>query len=147
MGNHGNYCNRFPGEYRKYSGELALSEYGVLAENKDLWDRVNCYDNSVLYNDFVVGSIIERAKQQPGKISVVYMSDHADDVFSMLGHNSSKFTYSMTQIPFIFWASDALRNEKTELFARLQSRVNELFPNDRFYDTIIGWAGIKTPHY
>lgn len=147
MGNHGNYCNRFPKSFGKYTEGLSVSEYGSAALKRELWDRVNCYDNSVIYNDYVVGSMLEIAGGLPGKVSVLYISDHADDVLSGLGHNSAKFTYEMTQIPLVVWFSDAFKREKAELVHRFNSRVGDLFSNDRLYDTLIGWAGINTPHY
>ncbi|MDN8680254.1 sulfatase-like hydrolase/transferase, partial [Staphylococcus aureus] len=52
MGNHGSYCSRFPEDFNTYKGALDISVFGKnISENKALEGAVNCYDNSVLYND------------------------------------------------------------------------------------------------
>lgn len=148
MGNHGSYCSRFPDDFNAYKGTLDSSFFGKnIAENKTLEGTLNCYDNSVLYNDYVVSNIIKLVKQKRGVSSVFYIADHADDVISSLGHNSAKFTYSMTQIPFLAWFSEGYRERYPDKVEQLASARKSLFPNDRLYDTIIGWSGVDTPLY
>ena len=46
----------------------------------------NSYDNAVLYNDFVVSSLIkDYAKSDPNGF-LLYLSDHGEDVFDSVGH-------------------------------------------------------------
>ncbi len=148
MGNHGSYCSRFPDDFNTYKGALDISVFGKnISENKALEGTVNCYDNSVLYNDYVVSSMIDLVKQQDGVSSVFYIADHADDVLSRLGHNSANFTDSMTQIPFLAWFSQEYKQRYPEKVKQLTEAQNTLFPNDRLYDTIIGWSDIGTHLY
>ncbi|SCN47488.1 hypothetical protein BAZMOX_25926_0 [methanotrophic endosymbiont of Bathymodiolus azoricus (Menez Gwen)] len=134
MGSHGDYCQRYPKkEFSKFNGIVNRS--------------INCYDNSVLYNDFVVSNIMDILKQDSGIRGFVYMSDHADDVDRGLGHNSSKFTYDMTQIPLIMWFSDTFKNKYSLSYSNLLENKNKLFSNDFFYDTLLGIMQVQTQHY
>src|SRR5690606_38893701 len=58
MGNHGSYCLRYPDTFKKFTGELSDAELGKQI-NKKHSNSINCYDNSVLYNDFMVSSLIK----------------------------------------------------------------------------------------
>lgn len=147
MGSHGNYCTRYPGEYEKFSGELLLSDFGSLSTTKNISQRVNCYDNSVFYNDYVVSSLIDLLKTYKGSNGILYFSDHADDVFGRIGHNSRNFTYSMTNIPLIMWFSRQYKDRYQDKYKMLEQNKKKLFSNDDIYDTLIGVFNINTERY
>ncbi|PWB78916.1 MAG: hypothetical protein C3F15_00610, partial [Holophagae bacterium] len=145
MGNHGNYCDRYPPEFAEYAGELNPFVFGKLAGKFD--GVLNCYDNSMLYNDFVVNSIIDLIRQSGRTGAVMYVADHADDVLGGLRHASSQFTYQMTSIPVFFWISDGYQVAYPASREHLEKHLDELFPNDFVYDTMIGMMGIATDEY
>ncbi|XVN20853.1 sulfatase-like hydrolase/transferase [Pseudomonas corrugata] len=87
----------------------------------------NSYDNAVLYNDFVVSSLIkDYAKSNPNGF-LLYLSDHGEDVFdsadhATLGRNEGKPTAPMYTIPFMAWASPQWRETHDWNFAGDLSR-------------------------
>lgn len=110
LGTHMSYQYRYPPTFKKFT-----DRQGVPAGVRD--DQVptyNSYDNAVLYNDFVVSSLIkDYAKTDPNGF-LLYLSDHGEDVFdspghSTLGRNEGKPTAPMYTIPFIAWASPKWR--------------------------------------
>lgn len=112
MGNHGSYCARFPKTFEVFKGDLELEVFGKsISENKKLKKSVNCYDNSILYNDTVVSNMINDLKNYSGVNALIYMADHADDVIGQLGHNSGKFTFEMTQIPMFAYFSEEYKSK------------------------------------
>ncbi len=145
MGSHGLYCSRFPEKYRIFTEPFQKGVFGRGLQNRE--NSVNCYDNSVLYNDFVVNSFLTELQLLKGVTGLLYFSDHADDVFQALGHNPAKFTYEMTQIPMIAWFSDAYKNRYKSKYHMLESHLNSLYSNDFIYDTLIGMLNIKTDRY
>jgi len=147
MGSHSNYCSRFDEQHNKYGSKLQAIEYGNAANNDLLSERLNCYDNSVYYNDFIVSSIIELVEQKRKNSIVIYIPDHSEDVINLLAHNSAQFTYTMTEIPFLIWFSAQYRSAHEEIIKNLERNTELLFPNDRLYDTLIGIAEIDTEHY
>lgn len=148
MGNHFVYCNRFPSKYTKFNQDLSMEVFGYNISNKiKLKDNINCYDNSVLYNDFIVSNIINKLKSHQGISSMVYFSDHGEDVFENLRHESSMFTYDMTQIPLLIWLSPSYQKKYISTIDNLKQNQNKLFCNDKIYDTLIGLSNIKTDFY
>ncbi|PPK39977.1 hypothetical protein CD175_00615 [Pseudomonas laurylsulfatiphila] len=110
LGTHMSYQYRYPSTFDKFQ-----DRNGVPAGVRD--DQVptyNSYDNAVLYNDFVVSSLIkDYAKTDPNGF-LLYLSDHGEDVFdsaghSTLGRNENKPTAPMYTIPFMAWASPKWR--------------------------------------
>lgn len=145
MGNHVSYANRYPEDaYKVFSGQLNQGEFGINASQNP---TVNEYDNSVLYNDFVVGSILKELQQEERCAGFLYVSDHADDVINRLGHNFGQFTYEMTQIPLIFWVNDQYRKQYESSYNNLLSNRNKLFSNDLLYNTLIGMLNVSTDRY
>ena len=145
IGNHGSYASRYPkDEYSIYKGKLKLGEFGTEASKNG---NINHYDNSVVYNDYVVSSILDEFQKEQGVKGFMYMSDHTDDVIGKLGHNSGKFTYEMTQIPMIAWFSEDYKKEYSDKYNTLLNHKNTLFSNDMLYDTMIGLFGVETDTY
>lgn len=101
----------------------------------------------MLYNDFVVNGIVQLLRESGRTAAVMYFADHADDVLGGLRHASSQFTYPMTSIPVFFWLSEDYERQYLEKRRLLQEHLDELFPNDFVYDTMIGMTGIETDQY
>ena len=123
LGTHMSYQYRYPPTFNKFT-----DRQGVPASLRD--DQVptyNSYDNAVLYNDFVVSSLIkDYAKTDPNGF-LLYLSDHGEDVFDSPGHgtlgrNEGKPTAPMYTIPFMTWASPKWRESHDWNFAGDLSR-------------------------
>ncbi|KTC43508.1 MAG: phosphoethanolamine transferase CptA [Pseudomonas sp.] len=123
LGTHMSYQYRYPPSFDKFT-----DRQGVPAGVRD--DQVatyNSYDNAVLYNDFVVSSLIkDYAKTDPNGF-LLYLSDHGEDVFDSAGHdtlgrNEGKPTAPMYTIPFMAWASPKWRATHDWNFASDLSR-------------------------
>lgn len=148
MGSHLAYCQRFPEEYRVFNEELDEKNFGTkIASKKDVKNFINCYDNSVLYNDYVVSSLIETVKKQTGVNVLLYMPDHAEEVLKGFAHDPGKFTFNMTQIPFLLWFSSDYKEKYIGKYENLIKNKDKYFSNDRLYDTLIGLTDIKTSLY
>ena len=146
MGSHNSYSDRYPESHSAYAGRLAPAQFGDL-HRKPVSTPLNWYDNSILYNDHVVGSITEIIEDLGGVSGMVYFADHADDVVNLRGHNSANFSFGMTQIPLIMWFSAQYRQAYPEKYRLLRKHSDELFSTDSIYDTLIGLSGVKTDRY
>ncbi|KAF2394988.1 phosphoethanolamine transferase CptA [Pseudomonas frederiksbergensis] len=123
LGTHMSYQYRYPPTFDKFKDRT-----GVPAGVKDAEvPTYNSYDNAVLYNDFVVSSLIkDYAKADPNGF-LMYLSDHGEDVFDSPGHNTlgrneNKPTAPMYTIPFMAWASPKWRDTHDWNFAADLSR-------------------------
>ncbi|SDU93805.1 phosphoethanolamine transferase CptA [Pseudomonas mucidolens] len=110
LGTHMSYQYRYPSSFDKFTDRQGVPD-GV---RDDQLPTYNSYDNAVLYNDFVVSSLIkDYAKTDPNGF-LMYLSDHGEDVFDSVGHstlgrNEGKPTAPMYTIPFMTWASPKWR--------------------------------------
>ncbi len=144
-GSHTTYADRYP--KARFSRFVAPPKAGVVGTKASNVPTLNSYDNSVYYNDYVVSEIWHRLRRSQEAAAFVYLSDHADDVVDRLAHNSSMFTFSMTQIPMIMWFSSRYKTRYPQKYRALLSHRNTLFSNDMLYDTLVGLTGIRTDRY
>ena len=143
MGGHGLYYNRYPYSFNKFTGKdikLNVSEQfkSVVAE----------YDNALLYNDYVVKSIIDRFKDE--EAIVFYVPDHGEAVYdegSVSGHIEENPNRHMIEIPMIVWASDAFKAKYPEKWKAVMEAVNRPYMTDDMIHTMLDVADVKTEDY
>ncbi len=128
MGSHEAYDDRYPKEFEKFSGS-----------NK----RVDAYDNSILYNDYVLREIYEKIHTYPNFKAWFYFSDHGDDPDHGFGHEATKFTYKMSHIPFIINLSPAFIDNRPDTFQTLQQHQDLYWTNDLLYDVLVDVMDIQ----
>lgn len=126
MGCHGSYTDRFPESYRVFSGKNPT---------------VDDYDNAVRYNDYVLHSIYDTVKREPGFQGMIYFSDHGEDADHGYSHESTKFTWKMGHIPLIMWFSPTFM--KSPAFTTLQSHRERYWTNDLAYNMLLTILGIQ----
>ncbi|MDA1085164.1 MAG: sulfatase-like hydrolase/transferase, partial [Bacteroidetes bacterium] len=115
---HANYKYRYPKSFDVFSTDDA--------SQKQL--TIDQYDNAVLYNDYIVREIIEKARITDIPSSVIYFSDHGEEVYDSIdfaGHSANGyFTYNLIEIPFLYWNS--MNNEISKQFLQRPFILNDL---------------------
>lgn len=143
MGSHTDYCKRYPDEYRQYTVS-ALESFMMYIFKGGPGHSVECYDNSVLYNDYVVTSIIsdlQRSLGQTGVGGLIYFADHSDDIVRGVGHSSANYSVDMVESPTLLWLSESYRTQHPDKVSSLKNNESKLFSNDFIFDSIIGLTG------
>lgn len=131
MGNHMAYVDRYPNEWNKFGNSAT--------------DR---YDNSILYNDYIVSKIYNHFLKMKNFSALVYMSDHADDVDSgFCSHNASLFTWDMVKIPFYAFFSRNYIKKNYKKIQILRDHKNKPFVNEMLFDFLLGIIGIQDESY
>lgn len=145
MGNHWRYSERYPEAYAVFTEDnYPVTLKAGTGADAEIRQKVNTYDNSVLYNDFVVASLLSLLKKTGGVSGFIYLADHADDVYGGRDHYSSQFSFEMTQIPMLVWLSHEYRQRYPLKYQAVTSHAVELYCNDSLYDTLIGMLNIQT---
>lgn len=119
IGNHMAYEFRYPKEYivfnNKKDGLVSDAPYRD-EKAKKVIDR---YDNSVLYNDSIINSVILSLKDLRNQDAVmVYLSDHGEELYDyrdFAGHAYEKVSPTMSEVPFIVWTSPSYQKYRTDL--------------------------------
>lgn len=127
MGNHGSYEQRYPKAFEKYDGKNTIDKY----------------DNSIIYNDYVMSQVYKRARKIPNFKGLVYCSDHADAIDKNLSHDAAQFDFDMTHIPLYIYLSDLYIQNNSAKYKSLEKQKNKLFTNDLLFNLMLGVLGIN----
>ncbi|MDR1849340.1 MAG: phosphoethanolamine transferase CptA [Zoogloeaceae bacterium] len=106
LGTHTKYDRRYPETYERFNDREQMPP----SLDDEQAKQYNSYDNAVLYNDFVVSSLIERFAAHKDNGFLLYISDHGEEVFDTpphrtIGRNEGAPTFNMYAIPFLLWTS------------------------------------------
>lgn len=138
-----------PAYHRKYPMELApftpACAYVELA-NCPGDSLVNAYDNSLVYTDYVLASLIDLLKRLPNPTAMLYLSDHGESLgehgLYLHGTPNALAPDFQRDIPFYVWASPR------------HPRVTFPLPSppakptqDLVFHSVLGAFGLKSPIY
>ncbi|MFT5782298.1 MAG: heptose-I-phosphate ethanolaminephosphotransferase [Pseudomonas sp.] len=123
LGTHMSYKYRYPSEFDQFTDRSGVPAWVT----DDQLATYNSYDNAVLYNDFVVSSLIEEFAVTKPNGFLLYLSDHGEAVFdspegNVLGRNEGKPTAPMYTIPFMLWTSEQWRANNPADYSAALSR-------------------------
>ena len=150
MGQHFPASARFPGA-GKFTADDIVSDKPWM--NPERRQEVADYDNATLYNDSVVGAIIDRWRDSPSV--AIYLSDHGEDIWDlapMEARNKQmpddpEWIDRQYHIPFFVWMSDSFRELYPEISERIAGAKNRSGSLDNLGQMIVGICGISTPYY
>ena len=145
IGSHSGYCLRFPESWNAYAGALELSAFGQVSASAK-FKRVNCYDNSVRYNDHILDLVFNSLEESEVPAAALYFPDHSDEVFNGKYHNLPGFDFSMSEIPLIFTASNSWRKRFSGHWQQLVNNKKKIFTNDFVFETVLGLMGLESNH-
>ncbi|WP_233705766.1 phosphoethanolamine transferase [Helicobacter felis] len=138
MGSHVFYTDRFPKSFAKFTPEQIHSTHLKQADRQILAD----YVNSIYYTDHVLQEIFALFKNKEALI--IYLSDHAQDMFesgSTYGHRCSIYG---VQIPFIIYVTDLFKQKHPSKVQQLAQAVHKPFMSDDLIHTLLPLVGIHT---
>jgi len=152
QGAHLRYDLRYPQAFDRFSGLDDKVAAGLRAAGRPYWIRQarDQYDNAMLYGDFVLSAILERAQHAASTTptSVLYVSDHGQEV----GHNRdfaghSSLDASGFTVPLLVWTS---RSDKDEFLRNHQQRdvlEKRAYRTDVLDHTLYGLLDIRAAGY
>lgn len=143
-GSHGpEYYKKYPKRFETFTPVCRSVDLSTCSEE----ELINAYDNTIVYTDYFIASVIETVKLQHTPSAVIYMSDHGESLgeFGLYLHGTP---YSLApdvqkDIPFIIWRSEELKNNRpiTEIDTQAEYTQYHLF------HTILGLFSIKSEAY
>jgi heptose-I-phosphate ethanolaminephosphotransferase len=145
MGAHIRYRDRYPPSFSNFSGDPPKT----FASKKSDRQLINEYDNAVLYQDSMLSQILARVEKTGRPASLVYFSDHGQDVFdtqNFFGHTEARASPAMFEIPFFVWISKQHpRSEKLRNSAK--QNLNKLYSTEDFLHSAHDLMGVETSFY
>ena len=139
------YTSHGPSYYKNYPAEFEVftpSCKTVEMSKANPQELMNAYDNTIVYTDYLVHSVIETLKAIPERRScMIFVSDHGESLgeknLYMHGVPMAIAPKEQVEIPFLVWTSDKTLEIDTE---RAVGHYN-------VFHSIISFLGIDSPVY
>lgn len=144
------YASKYPKEFEVYKPVAR----NVEESEKNVGMLVNAYDNTILYTDFLLNSLINTLRSmEEWKSAMIFISDHGES----LGENNM-FMHGLPmrlapkvqyEIPFFVWTSDNFRDYKSTSGGE-SSGMDELpvvLEQHYIFHSVLNLLSIKSPVY
>ncbi|MDR1746406.1 MAG: phosphoethanolamine transferase [Tannerella sp.] len=118
MGSHAVYKFRYPASFERFDYRMQPLAEKNFEPNVLAQTTTDQYDNSVLYNDYVISSMIKMLESSKESAAMVYFSDHGEEVYDFrdfAGHVYEKASVYMCEIPLLVWMSESFRKRRKDL--------------------------------
>ncbi len=150
LGSHGPaYHRRYPKEFARFQPACNADDLASCSQQ----EVVNAYDNSLLYTDHVVASLIKTLQAHAATIesAVIYVSDHGESLGES-GLYLHGVPYSIapdvqTRVPMVMWFSDGFAKTDGLDLACLAQRAKAPAGHDNLFHTVVGLLGVQTSLY
>ena len=144
-GSHFNYRERYTGTEARF-----LPDDAPEAEARYREQLLNAYDNTILSTDILLDSIIATVEQSEAIGSVIYTSDHGEDIFDdsreLFLHASPCPSFNQVHVPMFVWLSHNYRQYHPDVMDNLKrNRHRHCSPSESFCHTALELGGILTP--
>jgi lipid A ethanolaminephosphotransferase len=147
LGSHGPaYFERYPPAFRKFLPECTAVELHAC----DAGAVKNAYDNTILYTDFVLASMIDRLAAASNKLSVgmVFVSDHGESTgesgFFLHGAPYAFAPAEQITVPMLTWMAPDFLSARGFDRACLESNRNAESNHDAFFPLVLAMLDLRT---
>jgi lipid A ethanolaminephosphotransferase len=131
MGSHGpKYYKRYPKKFEQFTPSCQINT----PQDCSREELINAYDNTILYTDYILDSLIKILQKENLNSFLIYASDHGES----LGENGLYLhgvpiqfaPKEQTHIPFLLWHSDSYKkNNKIKILDTKTNISHENFPH------------------
>ena len=132
------YSKKYPSRFETFKPVCNSVELGNCSKEQ----LINAYDNTIVYTDYILHSIIEDLKQLNGYNSaMMYVSDHGESLgeknLYMHGVPISIAPKEQYEIPFIVWVSDGSK----------QLKPSNTVSQNQVFHSVLNFLGVQSPIY
>ena len=144
------YADKYPKEFEVFKPVARNVEEG----EKHVDMLVNAYDNTIIYTDYLLDSIIDTLRGMSGwKTAMLFVSDHGES----LGENKM-FMHGLPmklapkvqyEIPFLVWTSEGFRDYKPVASGRVaaEGELPEVIEQHYVFHSVLNLLAIESPSY
>lgn len=143
-GSHFKYRERYPRSMAVFTPDEADE---VTASNRE--NLLNAYDNTIVYTDLFLHSVIEELRRANAIAGLLYTSDHGENIFDdergLFLHASPRPSAHELHVPLLIWLSDSYRAKHPATVANLDSNTGrEVQTSASVFHSMLDIAGIST---
>lgn len=150
MGSHGpTYFKRYPDQFKKFRPACDTANLQDCSQEQ----IINTYDNTIVYTDYIISSVIDILKKYPQlQSSMLYVSDHGES----LGENNiylHGLPFSIApdvqkKVPMILWLSKSAEQSLNidDTCLRQQAETGA-FSHDNYFHSVLRLLSIQSTAY
>jgi len=149
LGSHGpQYYKRYPEHASIFTPVCKKSNIANCKKE----EIVNAYDNTIIYTDYLLATLIEKLKIQKNiASSVIYISDHGES----LGENGIYLhglpyflaPQEQIQVPLIMWFSESYQEAFDIDTECLRKNSTKAYSHDNLFHSLLGLFNVSTSAY
>ncbi len=147
MGSHWRYDTRYPSQFELFTPSLGEDFRLSMIKPSNRQKLVNAYDNTILYTDYFLDSLISVTEKQQIPAVVLYISDHGENLYDneqeLILHGNYSASKWLYHVPLIVWYSDAYEALYPEKVAALHAHVNSRDNSSVVFHSMIDAAGLR----
>jgi lipid A ethanolaminephosphotransferase len=151
IGSHGpTYYLRYPQSHKKFQPDCPRSDIQNCSDEA----LINTYDNTILYTDYIVASVIDRLKSLDSTFNtgMIYVSDHGESLgekgLYLHGAPYAIAPDEQINIPMLTWFSPEFSRENSLDQDCLDEKANKGgFSHDNLFNSLLGVMNIETTIY
>lgn len=132
------YYKKYPKQFEKFTPVCKSVELGDCTQQ----ELINAYDNTILYTDYILASLIDNLKQlNEYKTSMIFVSDHGESLgesnLYMHGMPTSLAPKEQLDIPFMVWTSENSRTIKE----------SQEYSQHNIFHSVLDFLAVDSPVY
>lgn len=145
QGSHYDYSHRHPEEFDHFQPSLSSKDGYGSSDYSLKREMINSYDNSILYNDFILGKIIDILSGQDAISAMLFVSDHGECLFDgdsrIRGHGFG--LKEDLHIPMFIWTSKAYRIAYPQKVQNLIANKDRSLSAENIFYSFLDMANIS----
>ncbi len=132
------YFKKYPAQFERFSPVCKSVELANCTQE----ELINAYDNTIVYTDYILATLIDDLKHLEGyNSSMIFISDHGESLgennLYMHGIPASIAPKEQLDIPFIVWLSDDSRKLKD----------SKEYSQHNIFHSVLDFLAIDSPIY
>lgn len=147
MGSHWRYDTRYPASFEHFTPGLDADFQLTMLQPESRDRLVNAYDNTILYTDWFLDSLITMVEQTHLPAMVVYMSDHGENLYDddrhLVLHGNYCASEWLFHVPFIVWYSREYEASHPDKIRQLRAHANTRDNSSILFHSLIDAAGLS----
>ena len=144
-GSHFNYRERYTDSFSRFKPDDATE---AKVANKE--SLVNAYDNTIVYTDHLLSSIIDMLAKSGARATMVYTSDHGEDLYDdgeHFLHSSMVPSDHQLHVPLVVWTSRQYAESRPEIVEALHANSrSEVSTSLSLFHSLMQMAAIGSRH-
>ncbi|MBX3257723.1 MAG: phosphoethanolamine--lipid A transferase EptA [Chitinophagaceae bacterium] len=132
------YSKKYPPQFETFKPVCNSVELGNCSQN----ELINAYDNTIVYTDYILYTVIEDLKQLTDyKSAMLFVADHGESLgeknLYMHGMPISIAPKEQYEIPFIVWTSDSSK----------QLKPDKTLSQNHVFHSVLNFLSVQSPVY